>query len=223
MHACYLHGFASSPQSSKAQFFAERLAARGIALRCPDLNAPDFGTLTVSRMVAQTEVVLATLPPGPVVLMGSSLGGFVAWHVAARVQAGLAPPAAAHLARLVLLAPAFDFGAGDLGGIGAEGVARWKESGWHTFFHHAYDEPRRVHYALYEDARRYRSDLAVVSCPTLVFQGERDESVDPQMVAEFAARRPTILLRLLDDGHQLLDHMETLWSETSSFLGIDGE
>ena len=28
MQFIYLHGFASSPQSSKAQFFAERLAAR---------------------------------------------------------------------------------------------------------------------------------------------------------------------------------------------------
>ncbi len=31
MQVLYLHGFASSPQSSKATFFAGRLAARGIS------------------------------------------------------------------------------------------------------------------------------------------------------------------------------------------------
>ena len=42
----YLHGFASSAQSSKAQFFAGKFAELGIPLVTPDLNAPDFGTLS---------------------------------------------------------------------------------------------------------------------------------------------------------------------------------
>ena len=79
----YLHGFASSAQSSKAQFFAGKFAELGIPLVAPDLNAPDFGTLTVTRMLDEVGTVLAQGEPGPVVLMGSSLGGFVAWHAAA--------------------------------------------------------------------------------------------------------------------------------------------
>ena len=50
-HLLYLHGFVSSPQSGKAAFLADRLAAHGLALTCPDLNLPDFSTLTVSRMI----------------------------------------------------------------------------------------------------------------------------------------------------------------------------
>jgi pimeloyl-ACP methyl ester carboxylesterase len=221
MHVLYLHGFASSPQSSKVRFFGERLAAAGITLQCPDLNLPDFSTLTASRMVAQTESALAALPPGPASLIGSSLGAFVAWHVAARSRAGLAGPGGARVERLVLLAPAFDFGASRLRDIGDEGLARWRDTGWHTFFHFAYGEPRPVHYALYEDARRFRSDLAEVVLPTLIFQGTRDEAVDPEMVMAFAATRPNIHLRLLDDGHQLLAHLDTLWRETAAFLGIE--
>lgn len=37
MHVVYLHGFASSPASTKAAFFAERLRSHGIEVRCPDL------------------------------------------------------------------------------------------------------------------------------------------------------------------------------------------
>jgi len=221
MHVLFLHGFASSPASSKARFFAERLASRGLALHCPDFNAPDFSTLTVSRMIAQTEAILGALSPGPAVLVGSSLGAFVAWHVAARVEAGLAPRGGAELARLVLMAPAFDFGANRWPELGEDGMARWRDTGWHTFFHYVYNEPRPVHYGLHDDARRYRSDLVRVGMPTRVFQGERDEVVDPDMVIRFSSSRPNILLRLVDDGHQLLDHLETLWSDTAAFLDLE--
>lgn len=220
MHVLYLHGFASSPASSKARFFAERLASGGVTLHCPDFNAPDFSTLTVSRMIAQTEAMLATLPPEPAALVGSSLGAFVAWHVAARVEAGLTAASGATPTRLVLMAPAFDFGANHWPELGDEGMARWRDTGWHTFFHYAFNEPRPVHYALFDDARRYRSDLVRVGMPTLVFQGERDDVVDPDMVIRFSSARPNILLRLVDDGHQLLDHLETLWSDTAAFLDL---
>ena len=73
MHVFYLHGFASSPQSSKAQFLAEKLADAGKTLHCPDLNKPDFSTLTVSRMLQQVEKAITALTPGDVALIGDKL------------------------------------------------------------------------------------------------------------------------------------------------------
>ena len=76
MQVVYLHGFASSARSTKATFFAEKLAAKGIEMSVPDLNQPDFSTLTVTRMLKQAADAIDAAGE-PVALIGSSLGGFV--------------------------------------------------------------------------------------------------------------------------------------------------
>lgn len=219
MHVFYLHGFASSARSSKARFFTERLAPLGIPLHRPDFNEPDFGTITTTRMIGQVERAMAALEPGPMALIGSSLGAFVAWHAAARQHAG-GGPADRPITHLVLLAPALDFGANRMRELGEEGIERWRTTGWLEWFHYGFNEPRRVHYELYEDARRYDSLRAEVSVPTLIFQGTRDALVDPAMVTAFAESRPTVRLELLDDEHQLLGSLERVWQGTAEFLGL---
>ena len=60
MRVVYLHGFASSPQSTKARFFAEKFARAGIPFAAPALDAGDFQNLTVS---AQMQIVDAAASP----------------------------------------------------------------------------------------------------------------------------------------------------------------
>ena len=67
----YLHGFASSSQSGKATYLGQRLRAKGVKYAAPDLNLPDFSTLTVTRMIEQTHALIAN-EPEPVTLIGSS-------------------------------------------------------------------------------------------------------------------------------------------------------
>ena len=212
----YLHGFASSPASSKAHFLKRRLAAHGVAFHCPDLNQPDFPTLTASRMIERTAALISTLPPGPVALIGSSLGGFVALQAAEQAAAEAAQP----IAQLVLLAPALDFGRRPVGDLGAAGMARWRETGWWELTHYASGEPTRVHYELFRDAGRYDAFAARRPIPTLVLQGRRDAVVDPDMVARYAASRSHVTLVMLDDGHQLDGSLERVWSESARFLGL---
>jgi len=218
MHVFYLHGFASSPRAGKALYLAERLGAAGLTLHAPDFNEPAFETLTTTRMIDQVETAMAALPPGPIVLIGSSLGAFVAWHVAARAEQRR--ESARQVDRLVLLAPALAFDDSSFSELGQEGLRRWRESDALEIFHFAYGEPRTVGYELYADARRYDSRAAVVTAPTLIFQGRRDELVDARMVEAFAAGRPNVTLRLFDDDHRLQASLGPIFRETAAFLGL---
>lgn len=213
----YLHGFASSAQSTKAQFFEQKFAEVGIPLVTPDLNAPDFGTLTTTRMLGEVGSVIAQSAPGPVVLMGSSLGGFVAWHAAARLAAVLPHHP---IVKLVLLAPAVTFGRNRQDDFGVGVVDEWERAGTREFFHYGENAPRDLHYEFYRDALSYPAAHAQVHVPTLIFQGMQDEVVKPHGVIEFCQGRPNISLRLLQDGHQLLAHLEAMWQETRTFLGV---
>lgn len=215
MRAVYLHGFASTPDGSKGRFFSERLAAHGVGLECPDLNAPDFATLTVTRMVTQVEAVIANGPRDEVVVFGSSLGAFVAWIVAGRADAAGHP-----LSKLVLLAPAIDFGTDAWDDLGEGVVDAWRETGWHTVMHYGYGEPRRVHYELFADKGQYDASRIDVTTSTLVCMGRRDEIVRPAAVDAFFSPRAHARLQWYDDGHQLLAHLDTMWRDIENFLGL---
>ena len=213
-HVLYLHGFASSPQSSKAARFERELAAHRIGFSCPDFNQPAFETLTVTRMLEQTRAALAAAPPGPVAVIGSSLGAFVAVHAANDAAMR------ARIARLILLAPALDFGGNRLRQLGEHGIEEWRRSGKLRVFHYADEQERDVGFALYEDAAGYDAFVVEPTMPTLVFQGTRDASVDPNMVRQWCAVRPSIDLRLRDDEHQLTASMDEIWAESARFLGL---
>jgi hypothetical protein len=215
VHLFYLHGFASSARSSKAEFLASRLAGAGMALHVPDLNEPDFSTITTTRMIANVRAGIAALPPAPVVLIGSSLGAFVAWHAAAQAQRDGVP-----VAKLILLAPALDFGTRRMTGLSGEQFAAWERTGWHRFLHHAYGDERPVHFELYRDAQRLDSRSVEVDAPGLVFMGRRDAIVSPSMVESFCAACPGLRLVWLDDEHQLAGSLDVIWREMSAFLGL---
>jgi uncharacterized protein len=212
-HVVYLHGFASSPASSKATWFGRELAARGVGYTCPDLNAPSFESLTVTRMLADTAAAIAAAPTGPVALIGSSLGAFVAVHAAAADRTG-------RVDRLILLAPALDFGGNRLKQLGAVGIDEWRTAGTLAFFHYGFGAPRHVGFDLYLDAAAYDAQHVPVHVPTLVVQGRRDELVDTSMVERWAAARPTVDLRVVDDGHQLTDSLPMIWRESAAVLGL---
>ena len=211
-HVVYLHGFASSPGSSKATRFGRELRERGIGYDCPDLNQPAFETLTVTRMLEQAKAAIASAA-APVALVGSSLGAFVAVHAAAQDRT-------AKVDRVVLLAPALDFGGNRMRQLGEHGIDEWRRSGRLRVYHYADDAYRDVGFALYEDAAAYDAFTVTLTLPVLAFQGENDESVDPRMVERWAADRPNVDLRLLDDDHHLTNSVDLIWNESAAFFGL---
>jgi pimeloyl-ACP methyl ester carboxylesterase len=209
MRVIWLHGFGSSPLSTKAVYTAARLRERGVDLEVPDLNSPSFFELTITRMLARVEA----LADEPVALIGSSLGGYTA-----------ALFAAAHpeqVASLSLLAPAFDLAARWAGRMGHAELARWRQQGQFAFDHHALGRKEPLSVKFLEDAERHEP-FPLPQAPTLVIQGLRDDTVPPELAREFTARmraaQRTARLVELDEGHELSADLPGLWSELERWI-----
>jgi pimeloyl-ACP methyl ester carboxylesterase len=202
----YLHGFASGPGSRKAQFFLRRFRERGIEAEAPDLAAGDFEHLTIT---GQLGVVERAARGEAVCLMGSSLGGYLAALYAARHP---------ETSRLVLMAPAFGFARRYLDAIGPLEAARWRETGWRTVFHYSLGRETRLHWRLIEDALDYE-EFPAATQPMIVFHGVNDDQVPFTLSEAFARERPNARVEPLDDGHELLDSVDRIWSAAEAFLG----
>lgn len=208
MRAFYLHGFASSAASTKAAFFAALLRARGVELETPDFNAPDFSSLTITRMVDQVVASIGSSDE-PVALIGSSMGAFVAVQVALRVP----------VARMVLLAPALEFARGTDLKLGDRTLTEWQRTGETNVFHYGYGRIIPVSYALYTDACDYDCVNAQLTMPIQIFMGRQDTIVSPATVERWAGERPNVELHKLDDDHQLGASLEYMGREVVRFLG----
>ena len=213
MHVFYLHGFASSAASTKASYFEARLREHGIPLQTPDLNEPDFSSLTISRMVEQVTAAIDRLPSATrIVLVGSSLGGLVAVHVAQRRPD--------RVERLILLAPALAFGGTNSRSLGDRDLDQWKSTDVTNVFHYGYGRVLPVGYELYADACGYDCADLVLAMPVQIFQGRNDTVVDPVAVEKWAATRPNVELHMVDDDHQLGKSLNDIWTHVERFLEL---
>lgn len=165
-------------------------------------------------MLQQLDAMVAAEPPGDVMLIGSSLGGFVAVEAAARQHATASHP----VSRMILLAPAVELEWERWSEVKPGGVEGWRKTGGIEVFHYALDKPERLNFGFYEDAELYHPAARRLGLPTLIFQGVHDESVDPAIVQRFAQQQRDATLHMLDDGHQLKNSLDFIWEETVRFL-----
>lgn len=202
----YLHGFASSPLSRKATFLRERFAELGIRFDAPDLAGGDFFHLTISN---QLEVVRGAADGvRPLLIIGSSLGGYLAALYAAERK---------DLDHVILLAPAFGFHDLWMDRLGPEEVGRWRHSGKLSVFHYGTGGEADLSYDFLEDAERYP---AYPDCqtPTLIFHATHDDLVPLANSARFAGEHKQVELIEVNSGHELTNVLEEVWDRTRRLL-----
>ena len=207
MRIVYLHGFASSPQSGKAQFFAARFAECGIQVEIPQLDEGDFPHLTIT---GQLGVIERTVSERPAILMGSSLGGYLAALFASRHPV---------VERLILMAPAFQFPRRWRERYPADEMAAWKKNGTWPIFHYGHGKEIPLGYRFVEDSHQYE-DEPEFSQSAIVFHGTKDPVVPARVSEEYAKRHPNVRLHLFDSGHELTGVVEEMWQQICAFLGL---
>ncbi|MFZ0390875.1 MAG: YqiA/YcfP family alpha/beta fold hydrolase [Calditrichia bacterium] len=210
MNYIYLHGFLSGPDSGKGRFLSDKLQKQGITLLRPDLNGGDFKNMTISSQLNVAEKLLDSLP-GDTILLGSSLGGFLAAMLAEKHK---------KVQKLVLMAPAFDFANRYLSRLPEKELEKWRETGTVSLFHYHFNRKRELSYAIIPDAEKYRNIQHRRQLPVQIFHGINDLSVPYTLSVEYLKTHPQSELILLNSDHGLLDKLETIWFHNKGFLEI---
>ncbi|HEY2178916.1 MAG TPA: alpha/beta hydrolase [Caulobacteraceae bacterium] len=202
----WLGGFRSEMAGTKADALAAWATARGRAFLRFDyfghgLSGGDFPEGTITRWRADAVAVLDELTEGPVVLAGSSMGGWLACLVAmARSD---------KIAGMVLVAPAADFTsallAPSLTAEAREAIARdgvWRAPS-------AYDPPGYpITRALLEDGARWSilPGPVPIEAPVRILQGGEDAEVPWRHALELALamKSSDVVFNLIRDGDHRL-------------------
>ena len=209
LHYIYLHGFASSPNSKKAKYIAEHFAQNQIELEIPDLNCDNFYDLTITRQLKQVAAILERYKS--VTIIGSSLGGLTAAHLAEKIL---------QIERLILLAPAFGFLSHWLPSLGTEVIQRWQKEKCLMVYHHGKKRELPLSYDFVVDANQHQERFLQRPIPTLILHGKHDEVIPIKASQDFAQNRSWVELKELPSNHALGDVMIEIWQAIAHFCHL---
>lgn len=204
----YLHGFASSPNSTKARYFDERLRECGITAAIPDLNTPSFRDLTLTN---QIDLIGSHLDENrKCIAIGSSMGGLVATLSATRFSS---------ISALILLAPGFGIEKRWMDLVDPDRRSVWKDEGVIDVFHYASERNEPLSYRFVEDLESYSTRNIHVTIPTLILHGSNDNVVPVSESRNFADRNSEVTTLIeFDDGHELVTSLPEIWKASLEFL-----
>lgn len=207
----WMGGFRSDMAGTKAEALARWAAARGRAYVRFDYfghgeSEGDFREGTITRWREDALAVLDELAPGPVVPVGSSMGGWIAC-LCAMVRAE-------RIAGLVLIAPAPDFTEKLMGPeIDAEARASLEATGvWMR--PSDYGDPYPITRALLEDGARWSilPGPVPIEAPVRILQGGADPDVPWRHALELAQaiNSQDVVFHLIKDGDHRLSRDQDL-------------
>lgn len=138
----------------------------------------------------------------PAMLIGSSLGGYLAALHAVR-EPNTVPA-------LALIAPAFDF-ANRFGSLLGDEMDRWQREGILSLYHYRCQREVPLADGFIEDAMGFEA-FPDVKVPTKVLHGPWDGVVSPRLPWEFVHGRPNVELEWFDTDHSMVDVADRIWS-----------
>jgi pimeloyl-ACP methyl ester carboxylesterase len=222
----FLPGFASDMSGTKAETLAAHCAAHGLPLLRLDYSGHGasggaFADGTIGRWAADARCVIEQLTEGRLVLVGSSMGGWIALLLA-RAMPG-------RVAGLLGIAAAPDF-TEDLmwEAMTFEERATLMDTGV-LMLPSQYGPPTPLTRALIEDGRNHLllGAPVPVRCPVRLLQGQRDPDVPWQTalrIAELVESEDVRLILIKDGDHRLSrpQDLDLLCETLGTLLGEDG-
>jgi pimeloyl-ACP methyl ester carboxylesterase len=215
----WLGGYKSDMKGTKAQGLADWAAQRRRACVRFDYSGHGesegaFTDGTIGRWLAESLAVFDACCRGPQVLIGSSMGGWLALLLV-RALRSRREPGAADVAGLVLIAPAIDFTEELMWKRFTPEIKRELETKgvWERPSQYS-PEPYLVTRQLIEDGRNHLllGGMIETGCPVRILQGVMDPDVPWQhakaLIARFAC--DDVVLTLVKDGDHRLSRPEDI-------------
>jgi pimeloyl-ACP methyl ester carboxylesterase len=213
----WLGGFKSDMKGTKAEALDRWAERQGRACLRFDYSGHgesggDFIDGSITRWLAESIAVYRQFAKGPQVIVGSSMGGWLALLMARSLRElkGAAP-----IAGIVLIAPAVDFTEALMWTQFSDQTKREINENGFWLRPSAYDEgPYPITKRLIEDGRRHLllGGLIETGCPVHILQGVQDPDVPWRHAAELVARfsRDDVVLTLIKDGDHRLSRPEDI-------------
>jgi pimeloyl-ACP methyl ester carboxylesterase len=208
----WLGGFGSDMTGSKAQALADWAASEGRDFLRFDYfghgaSSGDFKHGTISLWRDDALAVLDELTSGPVILIGSSMGGWLG------CLAALARPE--RVASLVLIAPAADFTDKLMQpSLGPEALLAIEQAGFWLRPSDYGDEGYPITKALLDDGRQWSilPGPVQIACPVRILQGGQDPDVpwDHALSLAQALDGPDVVFTLIRDGDHRLSRPQDI-------------
>lgn len=208
----YLHGFASGPNSKKAQYFKKRLQIHGYNLHIPDLNVPSFSALSLHDMTKSVQALIEKHQPSDWIILCSSLGAQVALKVAQYES---------QIKKIIMLAPAFGFSKRREALIGKEQLQKWENDGNIELFHHAYNKNVNISYSFMEEMEKEDEYSFSREIPIKIFHGAFDETIPFEFVEKFIISRKQVDYHLLESDHSLFNKLDWVWRDLIKYIPIE--
>jgi pimeloyl-ACP methyl ester carboxylesterase len=223
----WLGGFKSDMTATKASALAAWARAHGRAMLRLDYSGHgqsegSFESGTVTRWLEEAEAVVRRFAAGSLVIVGSSMGGWISLLLARRLtQLGQS----GRMRGIVLIAPAVDMtevlvwagmSEADRTALLREGrVAQPTQYG---------PEPYVITRTLIEDGRKHLVGAGPIAlpCPVRILHGQRDPDVPWRLSLELTERldAPSVHLTLVKDGDHRLSRPEDIALLLATVAGV---